>query len=674
MHSIISAVSRYRLWLLTLTILLLSACANPATPEPTPTTTSDFTRLATLTISADTSRAELASYGGEIVSFRPEAGFAILGFETMPDELSTLSTTANQNTFSVPAIAAGSLAWANGQSAWANGSNAWSNGFNAWANGQNAWANGFNAWSNGHSAWANGFNAWSNGANAWANGHSAWANGLPAASSVGDNLHAFDRINLAQGQLRAPKLGEGVVVAVIDTGIITDHPAFQGNLAPYDSWYDFIDEDSYPGERRGANNSAYGHGTAVAGLILQVAPAARIMPLRVLDADGTGDTADIVRAIEHAVLRGADVINISVGASQPDPAVHSMLKFAASRGVFVTASVGNEGSSKLTYPAYWGADADSSKVGNFLLSVASQDLTGKPSTFSNYGERSEIWAPGENLFSTYGNSSSGERRSAKVSGTSFANPLVAGTMALALAENPSVNHRSEFHFKLKEASQANGGSLDIDGYLQRLGLNAPTPARRALFVVGNERSPALIDAYLSRRLANLGFDVTLKDDDDITASDARGQDLLLISSSVYASKVGATFKHVDVPVIVWEQLLYDDMGLSTRRAGTVWSSGMNFTGNWIFGGLSGPATLVDSTQRIGYAYPTTSAQVIGKLLDYNVASTFVYYKGTTMHGLQAPAKRVGLFFNFADSTEASVLTSRAASLFDILVIWSVSAG
>ena len=648
-------MSRYRLGLLTITVLFLSACSSPAAPEPTPkTTTSDFTRLATLTISADTNRAELASYGGEIVSFRPEAGFAILGFETMPDELTTLSTTANRNTFSVPAVAAGSLAWANGASAWANGAS-------AWANGASAWANGFNAWSSGYSAWANGFNAWSSG-------HSAWANGLPAVSSVGDNLHAFDRINLAQGQLRAPKLGEGVVVAVIDTGVVTGHPALQASLTPKSTWYDFVDNDSYPGERGSRYDAAYGHGTAVAGLILQVAPAAKIMPLRVLEPDGVGDTDDIVRAIEWAVLKGADIINISIGSVQPDPAVRSMLWYAVNKGVFITASAGNDGKDQLTFPAYWGKN--NGKIGNFLLSVASQDANGERSDFSNYGIRNEIWAPGENLFSLYGKNLSGEQSSTRVTGTSFATPIVSGTLALALAEKPSVGHLNHFHHKLTQTVEAKG-SLDVDEYLRQLGLPAPAPTRQALFVVGNETSPALIDAFLSRRLSSLGFKVTLKDDNHVSSRDASGKDLILISNSINGSKITTMFRHTGIPVIAWDQYIYDDMGMS-KSNGEHWSNGIDYTGHELVGGQRGITAMTGSYQRMGYSFPTSDAQVLGKMPYQSRVSTFVYEKGAQMYGLRAPARRVGLFFNFDPQTPSNEITSSAAALFDVLVVWAVS--
>ena len=664
--------SRHRLRLLAfIGLIILSACNSAAIPEPHTSASSDFTRIATLTIDAATSKADLASYNGEIISFQPEAGFAVLGFTKLTDELSTLSTTANQGTFSSPAVAAGSKTWSNGASAWSNGASAWSNGASAWANGHSAWSNGFSAWSNGASAWANGHSAWSNGASAWANGHSAWANGLPAASSVGDNLHAFDAINLTQGQLRAPKLGEGVVVAVIDTGIALEHPGLENSLTPLDTWYDFIGNDTYPGENTWGSNAAMGHATAVAGLVLQVAPAAKIMPLRVLESNGVGDTDDIVRAIDWAVSKGADVINISVGANQPDPAIHAMLKYAGSKGVFTVASAGNDGKNTLSYPAFWGTDSDGSYVGEYLLSVGSQDKSGKPSKFSNFGDRNEIWAPGEDLFSIYSNLISGGDMSAKVSGTSFATPLVAGTLALALAENPNVSYRGQFHDQLKLSVKATGGALDIDGYLQRLGLNAPSPARSALFVVGNGNQPASVDTFLARRLEALGFAVSLQEDSTVAASQASGKDLVLVSNTVYSPHVADKFKHVNVPVIVWEAFIFDDMGMSTSGSAIIGSSA-NLSGNFLVGGLTGQTKLYTSSQHVGYGYPTADAQILGRLIGYNVASIFAYHRGDTMYGLQAPAKRVALPFSLDSSAVSSAFSPDAAALFDVLVVWAVS--
>ena len=86
---------------------------------------------------------------------------------------------------------------------------------------------------------------------------------------------------------------------------------FAGTLAPASEWMDFVDNDGCPMDEPGGDG--YGHGTGVAGVVLQVAPNATILPFRVLGPDGSGDMTSVLAAIDHAVTMGADVINLSLG-------------------------------------------------------------------------------------------------------------------------------------------------------------------------------------------------------------------------------------------------------------------------------------------------------------------------------------------------------------------------
>ena len=161
----------------------------------------------------------------------------------------------------------------------------------------------------------------------------------------------------------------------------------------------------------------------MAGIILQVAPRAKIMPLRVLGPDGSGDVSSIVSAINWAVARGAHVINLSLGTDTDAPAIKTALAAAASKNVLAVASVGNAARRTLTFPAQYGFDLP------LMLSVASVDLTGAKSTFSNYGVQTEVVAPGENVYAPApGN------MMAAWTGTSQAAPIVSGGLALALGQ------------------------------------------------------------------------------------------------------------------------------------------------------------------------------------------------------------------------------------------------
>lgn len=269
-----------------------------------------------------------------------------------------------------------------------------------------------------------GFSAWAGGWSAWAGGWSAWAGGDLSALSTTENSITWSQIRLAQAQALAPNLGNGVKVAVIDSGIDLSHQAFSGRLAPSADWYDWIDGDATPQEVSGGEG--YGHGTSVAGIIAQVAPKAKIMPLRVLDPSGYGDVLNVAAAINWAVSRGAQVINLSIGA-QYLKSLEKEINSATALGVMVVASSGNTGDTNITYPAYF--SEASGLYGDLMVGVGSVNDSDVKSGFSTYGTNLEMLAPGETIYGPApGN------MVAYWSGTSMAAPMVTGALALALGE------------------------------------------------------------------------------------------------------------------------------------------------------------------------------------------------------------------------------------------------
>ena len=156
----------------------------------------------------------------------------------------------------------------------------------------------------------------------------AWEGETPEASrqmvvtAIGGTIEEFldqgiaDRLRLADAHRHTQ--GDGVLVAVIDTGVLAEHPAFSGAIAP--GGYDFVDSDPDPTDEAngidddgdGLVDEGAGHGTMVAGIVRLVAPHARILPLRVLDDEGSGRTFDVAKAIRHAIEQGADIINLSL--------------------------------------------------------------------------------------------------------------------------------------------------------------------------------------------------------------------------------------------------------------------------------------------------------------------------------------------------------------------------
>jgi len=158
--------------------------------------------------------------------------------------------------------------------------------------------------------------------------------------------------------------GKGVIIAVLDTGVAYRNwrqyrisPDFTGTK--FVSPYDFIAHNAYPLDREG-------HGTFVTGTLAEatnngyaltgLAYGASIMPVRVLAADGTGDSATIAKGIRYAVAHGAQVINLSLEFSldvtaQDIPDILSAIRYAHRKGAFVVAASGNEGIDQIAYPA-----------------------------------------------------------------------------------------------------------------------------------------------------------------------------------------------------------------------------------------------------------------------------------------------------------------------------------
>ena len=181
--------------------------------------------------------------------------------------------------------------------------------------------------------------------------------------------------------------GNGVVVAVIDTGVSKVPDLAQ---TPFVPGFNFVDNTDRA-------DDDHGHGTHVAGTIAQatnnrlgvggVAFGASIMPLKVLSARGSGSMAAIAQAIRYAADHGARVINMSLGGPFPVGSIGNAVKYARGKGVTVVAAAGNDGRGKVSYPARYPG----------VIAVAATQFDETTTFYSNWGPQVDIAAPGGNV-------------------------------------------------------------------------------------------------------------------------------------------------------------------------------------------------------------------------------------------------------------------------------------
>jgi len=252
-------------------------------------------------------------------------------------------------------------------------------------------------------------------------------------------------------------VGNGVTVAVVDTGVRGNHPDLSGKVL---SGYDVV-------ARGTSATDQNGHGTHVAGIIAAIAnnkrgiagmtKGSKILPVRVLDAKGNGDTAGVAEGIRWAANHGAKVINLSLAFDEGDPATQSAVAYAVSRKVVVVAAAGNNGcglpGSGPIYPAGY---AD-------VIGVSSINSSGAASSFSACGPAVDLAAPGRAIISTtiqrsVGLGCASASTYCTLSGTSMASPHVAAAAALAIDEIGPTWTRAGVELLLKSTATDLGSS------------------------------------------------------------------------------------------------------------------------------------------------------------------------------------------------------------------------
>jgi serine protease len=227
----------------------------------------------------------------------------------------------------------------------------------------------------------------------------------------------------------------GVTIGVVDQGVAYNHPDLRNNIAS-DPGYDFIAGDTDPSpdtssEHHGSHVSGIAaasidNGTGVTGI-----GNSTVVSARALNESGRGSLSAIANGIQYVADRGADVINLSLGGGGGSQTMDNALDYAVNQGALVVAAAGNAGQRGVSYPA----------ANSKCLAVAALDSDGSLARYSNYGGAIELAAPGTQVLSTvpggYG----------RLSGTSMACPVVAGTAGLALAQWNLTNSELRAHLK-----------------------------------------------------------------------------------------------------------------------------------------------------------------------------------------------------------------------------------
>ncbi|GHH31663.1 S8 family peptidase [Streptomyces lanatus] len=258
--------------------------------------------------------------------------------------------------------------------------------------------------------------------------------------------------------------GDGVTVAVLDSGINSDHPALKGRVAK-------VGPDFYNSDGLEPGDDGYGvHGTAMVSDVLKVAPKAEIISVRVINDSREykleRGLSPIAKGIDFAVANGADVISLSLGGGVVNQMTGEDLAAAAGavhKGVTLLAATGNSG--------------DEGNEGNFpagyanVISVAATKPGGQRADFSTVRTHNTIAAPGVGIISA---DKDGGYRS--VNGTSPATALAAGVTALMLAENPDLTPAQTRAILMHTADHPAGGHNALVGAGQ---INAAAAVRAA---------------------------------------------------------------------------------------------------------------------------------------------------------------------------------------------------
>ncbi len=272
--------------------------------------------------------------------------------------------------------------------------------------------------------------------------------------------------------------GDGVVVAILDTGVDSTHPDLAGQLVP--GWNTASDNSN--------TGDVYGHGTKVAGTVgaltnnaLGVSSLAwncQLMPIRITDDPtyGMASTSSMAAGLTWAADHGATIANISYDVVG-DRTVSSAAQYMRNRGGVVLVAAGNSGAN-LSF-------ADDP----YVIAVSATDSNDQKASWSNYGASIDISAPGVGIWTTTRGGGY-----AAVSGTSFASPVASGVAALVRAANPNLTPAQVETILEKSAADPVAGS-DWHGYFGWGRVDASAAVVLALGTIARDTQPPSVGIF-----------------------------------------------------------------------------------------------------------------------------------------------------------------------------------
>lgn len=318
--------------------------------------------------------------------------------------------------------------------------------------------------------------------------------------------------------------GNGVKIAIVDTGIDATQPDLQGKIA---AQHDFVNKDNVAEDN-------VGHGTHVAGIASAVTnngkgvaggcPDCKLIIAKALDTNG-GFDSDVADAIVWSVDNGAKAVNLSLGGTQPSTVLENAVNYAWNKGAVVAAAAGNDGNTTnaTTYPAAY-ANA---------MGVAATDQNDNRAAFSNYGSYVDVAAPGVSVLSTV--KGGGYQY---WDGTSMATPYVTALAGLLASEGLTA---SEIRKRI-ESTAVDRGSPGKDPYYGWGRINYLAAVQTA-----GTNTPSLLPLSVSSVTPSIGYPGTSV---TLTINGAGFQNGVKVNLVRGSSTIAASWATVDTPTKV----------------------------------------------------------------------------------------------------------------------------